>query len=211
MSPFLGLVGVLGIERPRELQVPIMHSVQIHPAGKQVGSPREPERREVPSVGAAPHADAGRVHLGARSQVTAGGLHVVVVARAGCAVVESFPEVEAIANAAAEVHREHYVARCRQVLIERIGIRVVFHVVPAEQHLAARPSVEEDHRGRRPGRLSRRQEELAVQLEAIGRPKYHRLRRHHPVEQKVGSIRGGVHDQVIRSDADHRAKPNPRV
>ena len=94
---------------------------------------------------------------GAAAQIQAGAEHVVELARAGGAVVEGFAEVQAVADAAAVVDGQHDVALAGEVLIHRVGVVVVVHVVPAQQHLAARASVEEDQRrgasrrGRRSG------------------------------------------------------------
>src|SRR6266850_1261152 len=76
-----------------------------------------------------------------------GGDNVFVFGGATPCASRSFAEGPAVADAAAIVDRKNDVAAAGQVLIHRIGIRVVIHVVPAEQHLTDRTAVHEDQRG----------------------------------------------------------------
>ena len=78
-------------------------------------------------------------------------------------------EVEAIANAAAVVDREHDEALGCEVLVHRIGVGVVVHGGVAEEHLAIGAAVEEEDRGARGvrGCRSAGEEELAVEVQAV--------------------------------------------
>jgi len=129
---------------------------------------RQPECRQVAAVRTAPDADAERIHVGAATQVDTGPEHVLELARPARAVAERLAELQAVADPAPVVDGEDDVAAARQVLIEGVGVVVVLHVVPAEQHLAPRAAVEERDGG--PLSLlagSRGQEELAVDLRPV--------------------------------------------
>ena len=113
-----------------------------------------------------------------------GAHHVVELRAAGGAVVERLAELQAVADAAAIVHRQHDVALAGEPLIHRVGVPVVVVVVPAEQHLPARSAVEEDQR--RPllaGLQVLRHEQLRVDRHAVGGGDHHRLR--------LDELRGG--------------------
>jgi len=90
--------------------------------------------------------DPGGVDVRPAAQVQACALHIVVLAGAAGAVVERLAEVESVTDAAAVVDRQHDVTEVREVLIHRVRIRVVVHVVVAEQHLAPRSTMEEHQR-----------------------------------------------------------------
>ena len=62
--------------------------------------------------------------------------------------------------------------------------------MPAQQHLAARSAVEEDHGRRGLRRLVGRQEKLSVNLEAVGAGEDHLLWRDHVLEREIGGNRG---------------------
>jgi hypothetical protein len=52
-----------------------------------------------------------------------------------------------IADAEAIIDRQHHKAMRREILIHRIGVRVIVHVVPAQHHLPRRPAMHEDDGG----------------------------------------------------------------
>ena len=86
-----------------------------------------------------------------RLQEVRAGHHVLIFGGARVARVLGMMECAAVADAEPVVHRQHDETVRRQILVHRVGVAVVVHVVPAEQHLPRRPAVHEDHRG-----LSRR-------------------------------------------------------
>ena len=63
------------------------------------------------------------------------------------------------------VNRQHDIAVVGEILIHRIAVAVIVHVVPAEQHLPRRASVDEDHA--RLFRAASVVEQLAVNRPAI--------------------------------------------
>src|SRR6266567_1846763 len=48
-----------------------------------------------------------------------------------------FASLHAVADPAAVIHRQHHVAAAREILVQRVGIAVVIHVVPTQEHLPA--------------------------------------------------------------------------
>src|SRR5207249_10928756 len=106
----------------------------------------EATRGEEPAVGPAPQLDALRLHVAAAPQVEPGAEHIAELARTLRPVMQRLAELQAIADAAAVVHREHDESPAREVLVQRVGVSIVVEVMPAEQHLAPRAAVEEDHR-----------------------------------------------------------------
>ena len=136
------------------------------------------------------------------AQIDAGALNVVVLAAAGSAVVQRLAEIQTVADAAAIIDGKHHVTAVGKVLVEGVGVGVVVHVMPAEQHLAARSAVEEDHGRRGLERLVGRQEKLAVNGEAVGGGEDHLLRRDHVLEREIGGNGGGVQVADAGIEAD---------
>src|SRR6266481_3514969 len=171
------LVGLIGGQEVGVLRVPVVHAGNVHPGGKQIRSASKPERGEVAAIATAPEPDAAGVHVRPGAKIDACALDIIELAGAHRPVIESFAKIEAVANSAAIVYGEHDVAAAREVLIQRVSIAVVEHVVPAEEHLAARTTVEE-HNGGMAGRFARirREEELAVNLHAVSGGENHLLR-----------------------------------
>src|SRR5262249_30223883 len=104
----------------------------VDTGGEEIGVTRETHRRKVTAVAAAPEADALGIDVGAGLQIFSGGDDVLIFAGASAGTIRSFTESTAVADAAAIVHRENDVAAIGEILIHRIGIRVVVHVMPAE-------------------------------------------------------------------------------
>ena len=73
--------------------------------------------------------------------------HVLIFGGARGPGMVGLLEVPAIADAEPIVHRQHDEAVRGEILVHRIGVAVVVHVVPAEQHLPRRPAVDEDDAG----------------------------------------------------------------
>ena len=83
--------------------------------------------------------------------------------------MQRLAEIQTIADAAAVIHRQHDIATAREVLIQRVGVAVVVHVVPAEQHLPAGTAVEENDGGPPlTGAQPFRKKQLAVNRHAVG-------------------------------------------
>ena len=130
------------------------------------------------------------------------GQHVLILGRAGEAGVVGMLEGAAVADAEAIVHRQHDEAVRGQILVHRIGVGVIVHVVPAEQHLPRRPAVDEDHR-RLARRAVRALEQLAVHGQAVGAVKRHRLGRDQSRGRKVGRTRPASSRARRAVQADH--------
>src|SRR5262249_50085585 len=97
--------------------VPVVHAVDVHAGGEQVRGAGQAERGQVAAVRAAPQPAAVRIDVGPLSQVAGGPDHVVELTGASGAVGGGLAEVEAVADAAAVVERQHHEAAQRQVLV----------------------------------------------------------------------------------------------
>ncbi len=95
------------------------------------------------------------------------GHHVLILRGAGGARVIGMMEGVAVADAEPIVDRQHDEAVSREILVHGVGVAVVIHVVPAEQHLPRRAAVDEDDAGFVAVR-ARALEELSVHGQAVG-------------------------------------------
>jgi hypothetical protein len=77
-------------------------------------------------------------------------------------------EFAAVADAEPVIDGKNDETVVGEILIHRIGIAVIVHVVPAEQHLPRRPAVHENDSGFRAGVVVAR-DQLPVNGHAIGR------------------------------------------
>ena len=127
----------------RIVDVPVVHPVNVHPRLEQVRCLRQAVGGEVAPVGSAPKADPIAVDILAGPQVDACAHDVLDFGCAVRPVMERFAEGHAVPDAAAIVDRQDRVALRGHVLVERIGVVVVAAVVEPEQHLAPRPTVQE--------------------------------------------------------------------
>ena len=66
-------------------------------------------------------------------------------------------KIEAVADAAAVIHRQHDIPGIREILVHRVAVGIVIHVMPAQQHLAARATVKENYGGSSPSRAGRQE------------------------------------------------------
>ena len=154
-----------------------MDAVEGDAGGEEVGSACQAEGRQVAAVGAAPEADPLRVYVGAVFEIKPGAEHIVELAAARSAVVQSFAKFHAIADAASIVDRQDDEALAGQVLVHRVGVVVVAAIVPSQEHLPPRAAVEEQQRGPLLARPEiPREEELAGDGLAVGGGERHGLR-----------------------------------
>ena len=147
---------------------PIMHSVQIHTGGEQIGIAPEPHGRQISAVASAPESDAPRIHIVPRLQIMPRGDDILVFRCSPPRAARRHAERAPVPNTAAIIQHQHDVSAAREVLIHGVGIRVVVHVMPAQQHLPNRAAVQKNDR--RPpfaGLEPRGQEKLRVQLEPV--------------------------------------------
>src|ERR1700738_3512868 len=166
---------------------PIVNAVEVYPGGEDIRIAREAHGREEPAVATAPKANSRGIDIGAALKVFSSGDDVFVFGGAAAGTPWSFAKGATVADAAAIVDREHNVSAASEILIHRVGIRVVIHVVPAEKHLAYRPAVHEDEGGLLFLSTSiRRKKELAVNFDAIGGVENYLLRRDQLLGWKVG-------------------------
>src|SRR6185437_271751 len=124
-----------------------MYAVEINPGGKQIRSPREGKGGQITAVRSAPNTNSLRVHVLPRLQVQTSSDYVVELACAPRSVVDRFPKVQPIADAATVIHRKHHVSVIREELVQSVGIRIIVHVMEAQQHLPARPAMKEHQCG----------------------------------------------------------------
>src|SRR5262249_17120845 len=115
---------------------PIVNAVRIDASSEEIRVAAEAERGEITAVTAAPEPDALRLDLGAALQIFSGGDNVLIFGRATASAPRSFAKCTTVADAAAIVDSKRDVTMVSQKLIHGVGIRVVIHVVPAEEHLA---------------------------------------------------------------------------
>src|ERR1700747_1256634 len=108
--------------------------MEVDAGGEDVGVAPAAESGEVAPVAAAPEADSSGIDIGAGLQKFSGGDYVAVFGRAAACAARGFAEGEAVADAAAIVYGEDHVAAAGEVLVHGVGVRVVVHVVPAEEH-----------------------------------------------------------------------------
>src|SRR5438445_3810318 len=163
--------------------------MEIHASRKNVGVARQTERGKVASVASSPQADTRWVNIGPALKIFSGSDDVFVFAGAAACTARSFPERAAITYAAAVIDRKHDVATIGEILVHRVGVRVVIHVVPAEQHLADWTTVHEDERGflvRGVLRSGRWKEQLTVNLDTVRSFERHLLRRYQLLRRKIG-------------------------
>src|SRR5205814_6653067 len=110
------------------------------------------------------------VDVGTALQEFSRGDNILIFGCAATSAARRFAEGAAVADAAAVIERENDVAAAGEILIHGIGIRVVVHVVPAEKHLANRPTVKKNQRGTLFAWLcAHGNKELAVDFEAVSR------------------------------------------
>src|SRR5258708_39986106 len=81
-------------------------------------------------------------------------------------------KVVSVADAQSVVDREDDVVVIGQILVDRVGVGVVPHVMPAKQHLAGRATVHEDDARLLGWAVARAREGLSVYLDAVPRPEY---------------------------------------
>ncbi len=121
-----------------------MDAVEVDAGAEQIGVARQAESGEQPAVGAAPEADAMRVHLRLLLQEVGARHHVAVLRRAAPGAVRRLAEGAPVHDAEAVVDRQHGIAAAGEVLIHCVGVVVVLHVMEPKQHLPDRSAVGED-------------------------------------------------------------------
>src|SRR5690349_9697211 len=126
---------------------PIVNAVKINAGGENIGIAAEPESSEITTVASAPKPDARGVHIAAALQIFPGGNDIAILGGAAAGARGSFAEIAAITDSTAVVHGQNDIATAGEVLVHRVGIRVVIHVMPAEKHLPNRAAVHEDESG----------------------------------------------------------------
>jgi len=82
-------------------------AVEVDAGGEEVGVAGQTEGGEAAAVGAAPQPDAPRIDLRTLPEVAPGGQDVAVLGSAARPLVGRLAEGAAVADAAAEVDREH--------------------------------------------------------------------------------------------------------
>src|SRR5215475_325701 len=125
-----------------------MNAVEIDASGEDVGIVRKTHRREIAAITPSPKADALGIDVGAGLQIFSGGYDVLIFAGATPGPIRSLAKGAPVADAAAIVDGKNDVAAIREVLVHRVGVRVVVHVMPAEKHLPHGAAMDEDERGK---------------------------------------------------------------
>ena len=121
--------------------------MEVHTCREQIGIAPQAERRQIAAIASAPQSDAFCVDIAGAQQIFARRHHVLIFRRATPSAALGFSKRPAVADPAAIIQRQDNVSAAHEVLIHRIGIRVVVHVVPAEEHLPHRPAVQKNQRG----------------------------------------------------------------
>src|ERR1700722_2120503 len=120
-----------------------MHTVKVDSRFEDVRIAREPHRRQITAIGAAPDADAFRIDAGLLLQETRAGRDILIFGRAGRAPAIGLMKRATVTDTQTIVYRQHDEAMRSEILIHGIGIAVIAHVMPAQQHLPRRPAMHE--------------------------------------------------------------------
>src|SRR5713101_1807693 len=113
-----------------------MDAMDVYARREQIGIAPQSERGQVAAVTSAPESDAFAVHVAAGLQIFSSGHDVLVFFGAAARAARGFAKGAAVTDSAAVIQREHHVTAAGEILIHGVGIRVVVHVMPAEEHLA---------------------------------------------------------------------------
>src|SRR5579864_5139751 len=188
---------------------PIVDAMEIHSSRENIGIARQAHSGEEPTVATAPQAHAGRIDIAAALQIFSGGDNVLVFRCAAAGPPRSFAKRAAIADATAIVDGQHDIAAAGEILVHGIGIRVVIHVVPAEQHLPDRPAMHEDQRWFLVARLGVGwKKKLSMNFQAVLSAKSDLLRRDKLVRWKIpgpGFGRDGTRLSIGRDTSEKGA------
>src|SRR3989440_2086355 len=152
----------------------VEHAIKSDAGFKIVGVRRRPRGGKNPAVGSAPETDPLRIDVVERLQKFRARNHILVFGGAAPHGVWRLAKGAPVHDAEPIVHRKHGVTFARQILIHRVGVVVILHVMPSEQHLPDRSAVCEDESGAALLLVLWR-EQLAVNFEAILAFKYHLL------------------------------------
>src|SRR6266404_2848508 len=125
----------------------------------------------------APESDAFAVHVAASLQIFSSRHDVLVLLCAAARAARGFAKRAAVTDSAAVIQRQYHITAAGEILIHGVGIRVVVHVVPAEEHLAHGAAMEENHGWEFCSRFQiLRQEQLRVDLQPVSGLEFHLLR-----------------------------------
>src|ERR1700722_7460831 len=124
-----------------------MHAVEIDTRLEDVGVARQRERGEIAAIGTAPHPDSLRVDAMRVLQELRASEHVLILGCTGRPRAVRLMELSSITDAEPVVDRKHDETVSREILIHRIGIAVIVHVMPAEQHLTRWAAMHENDSG----------------------------------------------------------------
>src|SRR6266478_1334687 len=142
--------------------------MDVHSCREQIGITPQSERSQVAAVASAPESDALTVHVAAGLQIFSSRHDVLVLLCAAARAARGFAKRAAVADSAAVIQREDHVTAAGEILIHGVGIRVVVHVMPAEEHLAHGAAMEENQRGVLLSRLqSGWHKKLCVEFESV--------------------------------------------
>src|SRR3984893_5923290 len=157
---------------------PIVDAMEVDAGGEDVRVAAQTQGGEITAVAATPEAHPCGIDVRAALQIFSGGNDVLVFSGAAAGAAWGFAEGAAVADSAAVVYREHHVSAAGQVLIHGVGVRVVVHVVPAEEHLTHRSAMHENQSWLLlTGLAVCGKKKLAVNLPTVGGVKNHLLRR----------------------------------
>src|SRR2546430_8182717 len=110
---------------------PVVDAMHVDSGSEKIGIAGEAHGREIAAVASSPKADALSIDVSAGLQIFSCGDDVLIFAGAAAGAIGRFAEGAAVTDAAAIVDGENDVAAIGEVLIHRVGIRVVVHVMPA--------------------------------------------------------------------------------
>ncbi len=181
-----------------------MDAGDVHARGDGVGRANQGLGGHQAAVAHPPDAYTLGVDILAPLQIGHRPEQIVDLAAAAWSEIHGFAVVEAVADAAAVVHRQDDVAARRQVLVLGVHPVVGAHRVEAEQHLAPRPAVEEQERW--VGTIAQHlgQEDLGVDVLAVLGLEGDGGRRRHLRGRERGGHRLGGQRRPPPLGEDHR-------
>jgi hypothetical protein len=178
---------------------PVVNAVKIDSRGKHVRVPRQTQSGQISTVPSSPESDASRIDLRPRPQVIACGHDVLVFRGTSGSPARCFPKSTSISGSAAKIHAEHSIPTAGEVLIHPVGIVVVIHVVPSQEHLPDRPASMNITAGSRPAGLA----SAPAGHESPGRPVFedHGLGATSDRPKRLGMLPGGCPRFPFRTDS----------
>ena len=160
-----------------------MDAVEVDARFEDIGVARQRKRSQISAVGAAPYSDSIPIDQRVALQKARPGEDVLIFRSPGWPPTCGEIKVVTVSDPAPVVDGEHDESTARQVLVDRVRVRIVVHVMPRQQHLTKRAAVHEHDR--RMFSTAARQKELTVNHPAVGGAERNFPRRYELRRRKV--------------------------